>query len=184
MNKTLNLTNLRDKIDTFSLFEPKINENQVKEIVLQWTTKKLWPKDLTQEVLLEKQETIYIPYLEINGDVNVKYKVNIGTDYIKKIECTTCHTTGTIEQNKTIKVPDGRKIVNCSTCGGRGQVKDTIAQMGGNGHLHNTYSTCPKCYGAGQVDIGQKYRKEKIKETVKCPNCKGKGYNNKELMLR
>ena len=88
--------------------------------------------------------------LEFETEITLE-EVNTGVERVLNVPryelCATCKGTGE---------KPGAKKVNCSQCGGRGQV--TVS----SGFFHLT-QTCPKCRGEGRII------------TAYCPDCSGQG---------
>ncbi len=160
---------IKDTVDNFRVIKHKVTDEKISFIVSNWTQKTLWPQELNEQVLLAKKEIIFIPYLEINGDVSTHYHVDVGTYYKAYNDCTKCNRTGKVEKVSSVAVYAGREIGKCSTCHGKGRM------LTGSNSFGPTYGICIVCHGSGTYDAGPKYRKEKKVDIITCSKCKGRG---------
>lgn len=93
---------------------------------------------------------------DVSIDIELSFKESIfGTDrrvLVSKIGiCETCDGSG---------AKKGSKMITCTGCNGKGEIRETRNSIFGT---VTTTRTCPKCHGRGEIP-----------ETV-CPTCRGEG---------
>lgn len=95
-----------------------------------------------------------IDFMDAINGKDVEIKINVDE------QCSTCNGTGA-------KTPSD--FVTCSQCNGTGSVRSQQRTAFG---VFESQTVCPKCQGTGK----------EIKE--KCSDCQGKGYNNKNTVVK